>query len=378
MDFALNEEQTLLRDSVAKFSERQTETPAKRIELDADGSLSARSWSAMAEFGWLLIPFPESLGGLGGKIEDVALLMEEFGKGLLRVPYIENIMLAGQLMSRGGYRAGDPIAALLEGNRQFALAVQERQGRQSMYDIRTKATKTSDGYLITGRKDLVMNGGAADTLVVLARTSGGQYEKDGLTLFVVDADAPGITRTPLPFIDGTRAANFDFNEVPVSSDAVIGAVDAAWDILWPTLQEARIAMCAEAVGLMDSLYRKTVEYSKTRVQFDVPIGSFQALQHRMVDMFMATEQARSMLYRAICEWQQDEPTRDRTVSAMKAHIGKSGRRVGEEAIQIHGGMGMTDELDIGHYVKRLMVLNNWMGSADDCLEEFASETGNNL
>lgn len=374
MDFSLSEEQMLLQDSVSKYISNDYDFDQRRQLQTTSQGFSDKHWATFAELGWLTVPIAETAGGFGGKIEDSAVLMEEFGKGLVLEPYLANILLVGQLIARSGNAEAiaGPLAMIMEGSHQSALAIQERQGRQNFADVLTSASANGDGYRLNGTKALVLNGSAAQSLLVTARTGGAQFDRCGISLFLLDANTSGITRTAITMMDGSRVANVTLDDVSVPASAVLGEIGQAWTLLGPVIQEARIAVCAQAVGIMDVLYRKTVEYSQTRKQFDVAIGSFQALQHRMVDMFMAAEQSRSMVYRAICEYQQGDESAATTVAAMKAFVGRNARYVGEEAIQLHGGMGMTDELDIGHYVKRLMVLNYLFGDADDSLREFCA------
>lgn len=372
MDFSLSEEQVVLRDSIARYLGNDYPFDAQRAATPGDPGYGRDHWRAFAELGWLTIPFAEDVGGYGGRIEDVAVLMEQFGRGLVREPYTSTVLLTGQLIARSGHHdaVGNILPAIMDGTHQGALAAAERQSGQDLYDVATTATREGDGFRLDGHKVMVANGAAADTLVVTARTGGARSEKSGVSLFMLDGHAAGLTRTSIPMMDGTRSANITLNGVIVSSDALLGVADHADDLLDPVVREARIALCAEALGVMDALFDKTVEYTKTREQFGLPIGSFQALQHRMVDMFMAREQARSIVYRAICECQQGEASAGATVAAMKSLVGRHGRHIGAEAIQLHGGMGMTDELDIGHYVKRGMMLNLQLGDIDASLREF--------
>jgi alkylation response protein AidB-like acyl-CoA dehydrogenase len=374
MDFSLSEEQTILKDSVSKYVDNDYGFDQRQKLCATEEGFSREHWAAFAELGWLTVPFAEDVGGFGGQIEDTAVLMEEFGKGLVLEPYLANVLLAGQLIARSGN--GDAIdnqlASIMSGSHQTAMAAQERQGRQDFQDVLATAKANDDSYVLNGTKVLVLNGGAAETLVVTARTSGGQFDRAGISLFLVDAAQAGVAKTVIPMMDGSRVANIHLNDVTVPASTLLGESDQAWSLLEPVIQEARIAVCAEALGIIDALYRKTVEYSQTRKQFGVPIGSFQALQHRMVDMFMLAEQSRSIVYRAMCEYQQGDSSAAATIAAMKSVVGKHGRHIGAEAIQIHGGMGITDELDIGHYVKRLLMLNQLFGDVDDSLREFCT------
>lgn len=368
MDFSLSEEQSLLKESISKYLANDYDFRDRQSIAASELGFSTEHWASFAELGWLSVPFDENVGGFGGTVEDTAVVLEEFGKGLVLEPYLATVLLAGQLFASSG--RGDLVRSIIDGKLQCALAGLERQSRQNFHDVTTTAIADADGFRLNGSKVLVLNGNAAQQLVVTARTAGDQFDANGITLFVVDAGAVGLTKTAIPGMDGSRLANIVLNDIVVPSSAILGKLNDAAELLSPVILEARIAVCAEAVGIIDLLCSKTVEYSQTRTQFGVAIGSFQALQHRMVDMLMAAQQSRSILYRAICEHQQGDTCAIATIAAMKALIGKHGRYVGEEALQLHGGMGMTDELDIGHYVKRLMVLNHLFGDCDASLREF--------
>ena len=369
MDFSLSEEQQLLKDSVTRYLENDYDFRDRQATVQTERGFSDQHWSQFAELGWLSVPLPESCGGFGGQIEDTAVLCEAFGRELVVEPFLATVMLGGKLLAAHGDDA--IVGSIIEGGHHAALAALERQSRQDFCDVTTTADKHGDGYVLNGHKELVLNGMAADTLVVTARTSGERRDKDGITLFAVPASSDGIQRHAVQLMDGTRAAQIRLSTVAVNADQVLGTVGTGAELLAPVIAEAQIAVCAESVGLIDALCEKTLEYSRTRNQFGVAIGSFQALQHRMVDMLMSKEQARSMLYRGICELQQNEASWAESIAAMKAVVGRNGRHVGEEAIQLHGGMGMTDELDIGHYVKRLMVLTHLFGDIEASMKRFA-------
>ena len=376
MDFSLNEEQTLLKDSVTRYLESNYDFAERRRIAGTASGFSTEHWQQFAEFGWLTVPIAESVGGYGGRIEDTALMMEAFGRALVLEPFRDTILLAGQLIARSGNAAAveSVLPAIMAGEHQGALAAHERHGRQNLCHVETRVERRGEQWLLNGSKALVSNGAAADSLVVTAREAGATRDASGISLLLVPGDLPGVNRQAVPMMDGSRAAQITFDNVTLSADAVLGAPGCGWALLEPVIQEARIASCSEALGIIEILGEKTVEYARTRSQFGTPIGSFQALQHRMVDMFIAAQQSRSMLYRAICEYQQDEDSAPATLAAMKSFIGRRGREVGAEAIQLHGGMGMTDELDIGHYAKRLMMLHQLFGDSDAARAEFCARS----
>ena len=370
MEFSLSEEQTLLRDSLDKYFLDNYDFRSRQNIVATGEGYSRSHWASYADLGWLSVPFDESLGGYGGQIEDTAILCEQMGRALALEPFLANVILVGPLLACSDKR--HLVSSLIDGSAQFALAYAERNGRQDVFNVQTKARPEGQNYMLSGDKVLVLNGMTARYLVVTARTSGKSNDTSGITLFLVDCEKQNIHRQEISLMDGTRAANISLDNIVLSADDVLGQVGEANTMLERTVAEARIAITAEAIGIMDVLREKTLEYTKTREQFGVAISSFQALQHRLVEMFMATEQARSMLYRAICEYQQKDTRALSTIAATKAFVGEKGRLIGEEAIQIHGGMGMTDELDIGHYVKRLMMLHHLFGDADSTYREYFS------
>ncbi|MFT4585732.1 MAG: alkylation response protein AidB-like acyl-CoA dehydrogenase, partial [Gammaproteobacteria bacterium] len=267
MDFALTEEQSLLKDSISKYLANDYDFRARQGIAASELGFSAEHWASFAELGWLSVPFDEAIGGFGGAVEDTAVVLEEFGKGLVVEPYLSTVLLAGQLLARSG--RADLVRSIIDGSLHCALAGLERQSRQNFHDVATTATAVADGFSLDGTKVLVMNGNAAQKLIVTARTSGNQFDESGITLFVVDADATGITKTAIRSMDGSRLANIVFRDVVVPSSAMLGELNLASELLSPVILEARIAVCAEAVGIIDLLCRKTVEYSQTRTQFGV-------------------------------------------------------------------------------------------------------------
>ena len=311
-------------------------------------------------------PFDEAHGGFGGSSVDVMLVMEELGKGLVVEPYLATVLLFGGLLQQG---ASAPLQAeyipkIIEGGCQGAFAYLERQSRYELADVKTSAVASGDGYVINGEKVVVANGANADHVIVSARTSGEQSDEAGISLFLVPADAAGVEAIDYRLMDGQRVANLVFKDVAVSADQLVGELGAGFGLIESVVQQANLALAAEGLGIMQQLNAKTVEYTRTREQFGVAIGSFQALQHRMVETFMAYEQTKSLLYRAVCALTDEQEDAATAVHALKVMLDRAGRQIYSEAIQLHGGMGITDELDIGHYAKRLMMINTTFGNGD--------------
>ncbi|MGB0450450.1 MAG: acyl-CoA dehydrogenase family protein, partial [Porticoccaceae bacterium] len=317
--------------------------------------------------------FAEEYGGFGGSVEDTVAMMEELGKGIVVEPYLSTVVIFGGLLAASTNEAlkADCIPKIIDGSCLGAFAFLERQSRFELADIATSAAATEAGYAINGEKTVVFNGATADSLIVAARTSGDQYDRQGISLFMVDAAAPGVSIESYKTMDGQSASSISFKDVEVSASQLLGAVGEGMDIVDQVMPQILLALSAEALGIMATLNAITVDYTKTRQQFGTPISSFQALQHRMVDTFIACEQAKSLLYRGLCDAtevaansQADTLELQKSVHALKASVARYGKLIGEEAIQIHGGIGITDELNIGHYVKRLMTINVTFGDGD--------------
>ena len=298
--------------------------------------------------------------------------MEERGKGLVVEPFVSSVLRFGGLLAKSGNAALQEtyIPKLIAGECIGAFAFLEQQSGFELNDVATTAITANGGYCLSGEKTVVFNGDKADSLVVVARTSGEQFDEQGISLFLVDADASGIEKTAFHMMDGHRAAHIRFNGVQVPAANLLGSLDQGAALIDEVMPEILIGLSAEALGIMEKLNAITAEYAQTRKQFGVPIGSFQALQHRMVDTFMAYEQTKSLLYRAICDYKAareqgaDDAQSRKTMHALKVMVGRAGKLIGQEAIQIHGGIGMTDELNVGHYVKRLMAIGATFGNAD--------------
>ena len=378
MDFDLSEEQRLLKESVDGLLTDAYEFDARKKYMKEKGGWSKVLWGKLAEQGLLGLPFAETDGGFGAGAVETMIVMEALGKALVVEPYLATVVIAGGFLRHGGSaeQKAKYIPGIIDGSKTFAFAQLEKSSRYDLHDVVTTAKKKGDSWVIDGEKFVVLNGENADTLIVTARTKGGQRDKTGIGLFLVPADAKGITKKGYPTQDGLHAADITFTGVEVGTDAAIGDPENALPLIERVVDDARIALCAEAVGLMDESLKTTVEYLKTRTQFGVPIGSFQTLQHRAADMFVAVEQARSMsMFATMAADIDDARERATAVAAAKVQIGKSLKFVGQQAIQLHGGIGMTMEAKIGHYFKRLTMIENTFGDTDFHLRRVTESGG---
>jgi alkylation response protein AidB-like acyl-CoA dehydrogenase len=374
VNFELSEEQQLLQDSVARFVADHYSLDARRKLADSSQGYSDDHWKQFAELGWLALPFSEEDGGLGGTVIDALVVMEQFGKGLILEPYFATVILGGGVLKRlpASEIRSARISAVMEGQLKLALATTELQSRWDLHDVVSTATPDGEGFVLNGSKSVVLHGASADGIIVSLRTQGGQFDKEGISLFWIDPKADGVSLKAYPTVDGLRAAELTLEKVSVPSDALLGPLHGGFDILDAVAQEATLALSAEGLGAMERLYKDTVEYTQNREQFDHPLSDFQTLQHRMVEMFMEYEQCKSLLYRATLEFAQDGMAASKSVSACKHLVGVAGRFIGENAVQLHGGMGVTEELAIGHYFKRLFVIDTQFGNADYHLERYAA------
>jgi len=373
VNFDLSEEQQMVVDTVAKWVDVQS--PVKRFRELRDTSLGWETdiWRTMGEYGWLGVCYPEELGGFGGSFVDAALILEQLGRTLVPEPFIPSVVLAGGLLERLGSDEQHErfLAPMLTGKTSLALAYAERQSRYQLNDCLTTAHPKGDSYMLVGEKTWVLNGHAADQIVVAARTSGDQLDEHGLSLFVVDADAPNLQRVEAKGMDGHTTALIRLEGVEIPRDRLLGELDAGLPDLEWAIDRGAAAACAEGQGCVQELFDRTIAYLKTRKQFDVPIGRFQALQHRAADMFTETELCRStMLLAAIQADSDDTQTRKAEVSAAKLQLTRGGWYVQENAIQLFGGIGITDEQDEGLFFKRLRVLQGLFGDADYHIARF--------
>jgi pimeloyl-CoA dehydrogenase small subunit len=378
MDFDFSEEQALLKDSVGRLMADHYGFEKRKGIVAGEEGWSRDAWRRFAELGLLGLPFTERHGGFGGGAVETMIVMEAMGRALVVEPYLATVVLGGGALRHG---AGDAmltqlVPALAKGEVVMAFAHGEREARYQLSHVGTRARREGAGWIIDGEKSLVLHGAAAQKLVVSARVAGGTREPGGIALFLVDGTAPGVTRRAYPTQDSFRAAEITLAAVRVGDDAAIGAPGEGYDVLTRVAEDAIAAVCAEAVGAMTELNALTVEYLKTRRQFGVAIGSFQALQHRAADMLIAEEQARSMTYFAtMIAAEDDAAERARAIAAAKVQVGRSGRLVAQQAIQLHGGIGMTMEYKAGHYMKRLAMIDVMFGDADHHLRSLARAGG---
>ena len=377
MDLSLNEMQLMLADSVEKFVANDYDFETRQKYAGSATGFSPPVWQTFAELGWTAVTISEDDGGFGGGPVDLCVVMERLGRGLVVEPFLSNIVLAAGVLKRAanGSQKEKWLNAIVGGEMQASLAYVEPSANFEIDDVATTATREGDTWHLSGSKGYVLNGGSADLIIVPARTSGERRDADGITLFAVMTDSKGLSIRDYATVDGFRAAEMVFDRVAATDNQVIGEVDKGLAPLSLAIDDATLAVCAEAVGIMTSLTEKTIEYAKSRVQFGVPISSFQALQHRMVEMYTACEQSRSLLMWAAMMLADGGGNSKRAIHSIKYQVGVAGKRVAEEAVQIHGGMGVTWELDVAHYFKRLTAIGILFGNADWHLDRLAALPG---
>jgi pimeloyl-CoA dehydrogenase small subunit len=378
MDFELSEEQRLLKESVDGLLGASYDFDQRKKYATEAGGWSRTAWGKFAEQGLLGLPFSEEDGGFGAGAVETMIVMEALGRALVLEPYLATVVLGGGFLRHGGSAAQKAahLPSLIDGTKTMAFAQLEKNSRYDLADVTTTAKKSGAGWVIDGAKFVVIHGDTADTLVVTARTKGGPRDHAGIGAFLVPANAKGVAIKGYPTQDGLRAADITFSGVEVSADAVLGDPENGLPLIERVVDDARIALCAEAVGAMDESLKTTVDYLKTRNQFGTAIGNFQALQHRGSDMFVAVEQARSMSFFATMAAGIDDPKeRATSVAGAKVQIGRSARFVGQQSIQLHGGVGMTMEYKIGHYFKRLTMIESLFGDADYHLRRVTEHGG---
>lgn len=374
MDFRFTQEQQQFSDALRRWIERDYTFEQRKKIVHSEPGVSDAAWATLVELGMTALPIPEEQGGFNGSAIDMMVVMHELGRGLVVEPYFSTVLGAEFLKRARGHDS--VLAQVASGEIKMACALHERQSRHDLFEIATHARVDNNGFVINGTKTVVLHGAQANMLVVSARSNGGQRDRDGISLFVVPAEIQGIVRRDYRTIDGQRAADITFTDVQVPASALLGNANAGWELLDVVADYGIALLCAEAVGAMEALNAASLDYLKTRQQFGVPIGKFQVLQHRMADMFMQLEQARSMATLAAVKMDAADATeRRRTVSAAKVRIGQALKFVGQQAVQLHGGMGVTDELPASHLFKRLTMIELTLGDTDHHLARFAAQPG---
>jgi len=378
MDFDLTEEQRLLKESLDRLIADRYAFEQRKSYAQAAEGWSRELWALYAELGLLGLPFAEEHGGSAGGPVETMIAMEAFGRALVLEPFLATVVLGGGFLRHGGSveQCAALVPKIVDGSLTFAFAQTERRSRYDLADISTSARRHRRGWIIDGEKGVVLHGDTADKLIVTARVGGGRRDRDGITVFIVDGEAAGVSRRGYPTQDGLRAAEISLAGVHVGPEGVLGEPGAALPLVERVVDEAIAALCAEAVGTMAAMHELTVDYLKTRRQFGREIGSFQILQHRAVDMLIALEQARSMaMFATMMASGEDAAERRNALSAAKVQIGRSGRLIGQQAIQLHGGIGMTMEYKVGHYFKRMTMIDTMFGDADHHLRLLARRGG---
>ena len=375
MDIQWTEDQELLRSSIQRFLNDQYDFDARRKIVATDDGWSRKHWSALAELGLLAAPFSEESGGLGGGPLSTMIIMREFGRHLVVEPFFETVVLAGGLIEVAGTAAqrGRFLSPIMAGQSVWALAWTEEKSRYDLAAVTTTAKRQGDHYVLTGAKTAVIAAPWADQLIVSARTSGDARSRDGVSLFVVDRHSPNLDLRSFKTIDGRRAAEIALNGVKVPADHLLGGEGDGVALLEACRDRAIAALCAEALGAMGELNSATLEYTKTRKQFGTALGTFQVLQHRMVDMFIALEEATSLTQYLNLSITNREPQASKVASGAKTKVGYAAKFVAEQAVQLHGGMGMTDELSVGHYFKRITSINVQFGDPSYHLMRYARQ-----
>jgi len=373
MDFNFNEEQTLIQSQVAQFIQRDYEWEKRQVLVASDLGFSSENWKTFAELGWLGISLSEKSGGFGGSALESMIIMEEFGKGLVVEPFLETVILCSGLIDSCGNeeQKADLLGPIISGEMHLALGFTEPQSRFNLADVTTEAKKKNGDYLVSGFKSVVMNGPNADKLIISARTSGKQDDKEGISLFVIDRNLEGVSLRNYSTVDGRRASEVTLENVIIPSNSLLSEEGKGFQHLEGAIDRATLAICAEAVGAMEVLYKATVEYTKTREQFGQAIGKFQVLQHRMVDMFMEYEQSKSLLYMATIKNVEGSKDAKKAISGLKYQVGKAAKFIGQQSVQLHGGMGVTEELNVGHFFKRLTTIITIFGNTDYHLKRYS-------
>jgi pimeloyl-CoA dehydrogenase small subunit len=378
MDFEPSDDQRLLVESVTRMLGDTYGFAQRKGYMALPEGYSPAVWSQFAELGLLGLPFAEEYGGFGGGAQEVMLVMQAFGRVLVLEPYFPTVVLAGTAVNMAGSAEQKQaiLPAIAEGSLKMAFAHSERQARYDLTDVVTTAKRNGSGWVLDGSKTVVSHGEAANKIIVSARTAGDRHDADGITLFLVDAVASGVSRRGYLSRDDTRAADISLSNVTVSDADVLGEVGRGLPIIRKVVEAGIAATAGETVGAMEAMNEMTLDYSKTRVQFGQPIGTYQVVQHRLADMFMAQEQGRSMAMLATMSIDNpDDDKRAHDIALAKVGIGQAGRYVSQSAVQLHGGIGMTEEYAVGHYFRRCMVIERLFGDPAYYLNKLAAEVG---
>jgi len=378
MNFDLNDEQRMLRDSLDRLLAQEYDFEARAKVQAEPGGWSRRVWRQYAEMGLLALPFSPDEGGMGGGAVEQMLVMEALGRSLALEPYLATVVLGGAVLRHGASAElrGQLVPGIADGSLTLAVAYAERQSRYALADVATTAKRAGDGWQLDGSKAFVLHGGSADRLIVSARVSGQRRDASGIALFLVDAGAAGVSRRAYVGQDRINMADVQLQGVQVPQAAQIVGPEQGLAVLARAVDEGIAAICAEAVGAMERAHELTVDYLKVRKQFGVAIGSFQALQHRAVDMLVMIEQSRSMaMYAAMSCAEEDAAQRSLAMAAAKVLVGRSGRWVGQQGVQLHGGIGATEECQVGHYLRRLTIIEMLFGDVDHHLKVLSNSQG---
>jgi len=380
MNFDFTEEQTLLDNMVTSFVRDNYDWETRCSIVKTEEGWKKENWSQFAELGLLGVPFSEEHGGLGGSPTDLMIVMEQFGKGLVVEPYLPSIILAGGLITNLGSekQINEIVPKIISGDERYVFAYAEHQSRFDLFDVKTSAVEDGDNYVVNGFKSVVFGACAATHVIIAARTSGDQRSKNGITLFIAEVSLPGITLQNYPTIDEYRASEVIIENLTLSKDSILGNIDEAYEAIEEEIDKSTIAVCAEALGVLEVLKDSTTDYCKNRKQFGQPISKNQVIQFRLVDMMMEYEQAKSILYMAITSDLSNAVERRKAVSALKSRMGQAIKFVGENAIQLHGGMGMTEEYMISHYFKRATMIGVLFGNVDYHMKRFIDLTQSNI
>ena len=372
MDLSLTQEQRLLQDSIQKFISTQYSISERNKFITNDQGYDNSNWQQFADLGWLAMTFSEEFGGLGGSLVDSMIMLEEFGKGLVVEPFMSTVILFGAAVELAGSQEQKRaiIPAIIEGNLIGTFAYAEPVEPTNLSAVQTKATAEDSGFRLSGTKSLVFNAVSADKILLSARTSGGDFDTNGISLFIVDPSANGLTRTDYTTVDGLRASEIYLEQVRVERDCLLGTTDTASKLIQGLANRGILGLAAEAIGAMEALYKSTIEYTKQRQQFDHPLADFQVLKHRMTEMFVEYNLVKSLCMKATMLETQGTADAQRNIHALKYLVGKTGRFISQNAVQLHGGMGMTEDLPIAHYFKRLLVIDAQFGNTDHHLNKF--------